>query len=523
MKDEILVGIDAGTSVLKSVAFTTWGEQIAVAAIPNSYVTLDNGGVEQDMARTWHDAVATLVQLGEKVPGLGKRVVAIAVTGQGDGTWMIDKNGEPVAPAFLWLDARAASIAEEFVASDAYESHYQRTGTGLNACQMNTHLVWLTRHRPELLKRATTAFHCKDWLYFKLTGVRATDPSEANFTFGDYRTRQYTPHVLDALGAGDAKRLLPDIVEGTQTAAALTTEAAQQTGLTAGTPIVLGYVDVVCTGVGGGLYDPAGKVGCTIVGSTGMHMRVAPTADHVRLNAEKSGYTMAFPVPGMYAQIQSNMASTLNIDWLLDVGLDVLMSQGIEKQKSDLLRGLDEQILAQTPARIMYHPYISLAGERGPFFDPAARAMFTGLEMGVSYAGLMRGVFEGLCFAARDCYSAMGDIPSEVRITGGAARSKAMRLLLASTLNAKVRVASREEAGAAGAAMMAALQQKIYPSMDSCTAAWVEPLLSAPTEPDPALVKTYTSAFDVYRATRQNMRATWRGMAAMRQEARHGN
>ena len=108
MKDGVLIGIDAGTSVIKSVAFTTSGEQIAIAAISNVYETLSYGGVEQDMARTWRDTAQTLKQLSEKIPNLASRLVAISVTGQGDGMWLIDEDGEPVAPAWLWLDARAA-------------------------------------------------------------------------------------------------------------------------------------------------------------------------------------------------------------------------------------------------------------------------------------------------------------------------------------------------------------------------------------------------------------------------------
>src|SRR5690349_19125051 len=103
MSDDVIIGIDAGTSVIKSVAFSTAGDQLAVAAISNGYKTLKNGGVEQDMARTWKDAAQTLRDLAEKVDNLNNRVVAIAVTGQGDGMWLIDKDGEPAAPAWLWL------------------------------------------------------------------------------------------------------------------------------------------------------------------------------------------------------------------------------------------------------------------------------------------------------------------------------------------------------------------------------------------------------------------------------------
>jgi erythritol kinase (D-erythritol 1-phosphate-forming) len=511
MTDGILIGIDAGTSVIKSVAFSLDGAQIASAALPNSYVNLENGGVEQEMPRTWVDTAATLRMLAEKVPSLRDRTVALAVTGQGDGTWLMDKHGGPVGRAWLWLDSRAASIAEEFMAHPDYTKHYKRTGTGINACQQSTHLVWMKRHTPELLAKATSAHHCKDWLYYHLTGERVTDPSEANYTFGRYADRKYQPDVLDALLAPELKTLLPRTVDGTQETAPLSSAAAAQTGLKTGLPVSLGYLDVICCGVGGGLFDPQGKAGCTIVGSTGMHMRMRRNAD-VRLNDEMSGYTMCFPAPDTVAQMQSNMASTLNIDWLLDLALGILKDQGVVRERTDLLAGLDDRILAEKPGRLLYHPYISQAGERGPFLEPAARATFTGLEQGVGFSGLMRGVFEGLCHAARDCYESMGGAPEEVRITGGAARSKALHIMLASALNARIRTVSREEAGAAGAVMMAAVQQKLYPDMASAAAAWVDPMLGPVTSPDSGLVSMFNQTFPIYKQARQSLRPVWRAM-----------
>jgi erythritol kinase len=514
MTDGVLIGIDAGTSVIKSVAFTPGGEQLAMAALPNAYTNLPNGGVEQDMRRTWDDTAKTLRMLGDMVENLGRRVIAVAVTGQGDGTWLIDKDGKPVCPAWLWLDSRAADIAEEFMASPEYPAHYARTGTGINACQQSTHLVWMKRHTPEVISRAASAHHCKDWLYYKLTGERVTDPSEANFTFGNYETRTYAPEVLDVLGAGELKRLLPPIVDGTLTDHALSPEAATQTGLPSGTPIALGYLDVMCTGLGGGLFDRDGRVGCSIQGSTGMHMRLQPEARSVKLNADRSGYTMAFPVPGTVAQMQSNMAATLNIDWLLDLAAEICNNQGLARSRKDMLNGLDDVVLNAAPGRLLFHPYISQAGERGPFLEPSARAGFIGLEGEMGYGDLMRGIFEGLCHAARDCYSVMGPIPSEIRLTGGAARSRALRLLLASALKADVRTASREESGAAGAAMMAAVAQKLYPDMNACASAWVEPLLGEATRPDASIAGQFDRTFPLYVEARKALSPVWRALRA---------
>jgi erythritol kinase len=270
---------------------------------------------------------------------------------------------------------------------------------------------------------------------------------------------------------------------------------------------------VICCGVGGGLYDEHGKAGCTIVGSTGMHMRMR-RADDVKLNAERSGYTMCFPAPATVAQMQSNMASTLNIDWLLDLALSILKEQGVSRERKDLLKGLDDKILAEPAGRVMFHPYISQAGERGPFLEPTARATFTGLQQGMGFNALMRGVFEGLCLAARDCYQAMGGAPEEVRVTGGAARSGALKVMLASALGARVRTVAREEAGAAGAVMMAAIQQKIFPSMAAATSAWVDPILGPSIEPDAGLAGIFNRNYPLYRDMRDKLRPAWRGMAS---------
>ena len=255
-----------------------------------------------------------------------------------------------------------------------------------------------------------------------------------------------------------------------------------------------------------------------------MHMRVAPTAADVRLNAEMSGYTMAFPVPGMYAQMQSNMASTLNIDWLLDMAREILEGRrsGANPRRSAERPGRTDHGAARRRACCII-PIFRHAGERGPFLEPAARAMFTGLEIGQGFADLMRGVFEGLCFASRDCYAAMGDIPEEVRVTGGAARSKALRLMLASTLKARRAHVSREEAGAAGAAMMAAVQQKVYPDMAACAAQWVDPLLGDSTAPDAGLAAIYDKGFHTLQRNPRNNATCLAAMMANRKEARHAS
>ncbi|SFC40528.1 FGGY-family carbohydrate kinase [Tropicimonas isoalkanivorans] len=512
---DIIVGIDAGTSVLKAVAFDLSGQQLAISAVRNAYQSGGDGAVTQSLTRTWDDCATAIRGLHDRIDGLAGRVAALAVTGQGDGTWLVGQGNAPVADAWLWLDARAAPTVRRLAAKPTDRARFEVTGTGLNTCQQGSQLAHMDRVHPELLEGAEAALHCKDWLFLNLTGVRATDPSEASFTFGDFRTRAYSDTAIESLGLQHRRGLLPEIVDGSLTTFPLTEAAADQTGLLAGTPVSLGYVDMVMTALGAGVHTGDAGAACSTVGSTGVHMRAVPS-EGVHLNAEGTGYVICLPVPGLVTQVQTNMAATLNVDWALSVAADLIGETGETPTHADLVARINGWMDRSRPGRIIYHPYISEAGERGPFVEADARAGFVGLNAGHRFPDLLRAVVEGLGMAARDCYAAMGDMPTELRLTGGAARSSALRQVLAAALDTPVRVSSREEAGAAGCAMMAAVAIGAYGSMDDCIAEWTTPLLGEPEAPDDDLVRVYDDLFTSYRDARIALRPVWNGMAEAR-------
>ena len=520
MKD-LLIGIDAGTSVIKSVAFTLDGKQIAECSTPNVYESLGNGGVEQDLDLTWSKTIETLSALVAKLPDLPQRCVAIAVTGQGDGTWLINNDGKPVGGGLLWLDARAGDLTDKWRATEQDSQRFEITGTGFAACQQSAQLKWLKQDAPDRIHASATAFHCKDWLYYQLTGQRVTDTSEGCFTFGNFRDREYSDELLEMLDLNDCKHLLPPMLNGMNEYHPLNKDAARASGLLSGTPVVLGFLDVVCTGLGAGLYDKSNTMGCTIVGSTGIHMRLVHSADDVALNEHKTGFTMAMPMDNVYAQVQSNMSCTLNIDWLLDVATEILNSQGLQKSRSELLGSIDHWIdTSKGCGDLIYQPYISDAGERGPFINASARASLIGLNSKHRFGDMMAAVVEGLALAARDCYGAMNGPsgpPQEIRLTGGAARSAALRHVFANTLGAKLRTCAREEAGAAGAAMMAAVSIGHYETMHDCVNAWVNPYLSDLEDFDPEVKETMDKVFETYQSSRQALSNVWTAQARLRQ------
>ncbi len=508
---DLIIGLDAGTSMIKAVAFGVDGDEVVAASRTNSHAATPDGGATMDMARVWADCATVLRDLVVRIDPLRDRIAAMGVTGQGDGTVLLDRAGAPVCDAMLWLDRRAAGWVSGFIGSAPDRARFQATGTGLTACQQGAQLNWMRKAMPDALDRAATACHCKDWLYWQLTGVRATDPCEASFSFGNFRTRNYDDTVIAALGLADLRPLMPPILDGAAETRPLTPAAAQATGLPVGLPVALGYLDAACTALGAGVHEGGQGFGCTIVGSTGVHLK-GLAADEVALDAAPGGYVLVLPIPGRVAQMQTNMSGTLNLDWVLGLGRDLVADCGYPPP--DLLARLEGWLAEGSRLPPIFHPYVSPAGERGPFVDPNARAGFLGLDTGHGYADLVRAVVEGLSLAARDCYAAMGGVPPEVRLTGGAARSDGVRRIMAEALGVPLRQVLRQEAGAAGAAMIAAVSTGVWRDMETCIDQWVSPHLGPAETPDPVAVAVRTARFETYRGARESMPPTWAALAA---------
>lgn len=515
-REDVFIGLDSGTSVVKAIAFDSRGRQIAVAATANRTTAADLGGVEQDMDDVWRSAAQVIAALGERVPDLALRAVALAVTAQGDGTWLIDGRGEPVGHAWLWLDGRAGDIVDTLRRDGTVEAVFRTTGTVLSPSLQSAQLLAMRRHAPERLSGAAHALHCKDWLYYKLSGEIGTDPCEGVNTFGNVLTRHYDDAVIERLGLRGERRLLPEIVDGTVHCGRLTPDAARATALPAGLPVVLAPVDYLATAIGAGVLGPGFDIGCSVLGSAGMHLMLLadPTT---ATRGPPCGYTVLFPRESTWLRMVSNMATSLNVDWLVGLAADMTERiTGTTVDRRRVLALLDEGAATVEPGGALYHPYISEAGERGPFVEPKARAQFHGLSTRTTFDDLMRAVLEGIVFAARDCYAAMPVRPRELRLAGGAARSAIVRQAMAAAMRARVRRSRHDEAGALGAIVVAAVGLGAFATIDEACAAWVDPHLGEAQDAESTLADRYEDLFSAYRIGHEDSRRIWSSLHEIR-------
>ncbi|OKJ41491.1 FGGY-family carbohydrate kinase [Streptomyces sp. CB01580] len=448
------IGIDVGTSVVKAAAFGPDGRTLAVESRPVG-LTIRDGFVEQDM-----DEVYRAVR--EVLAALGSDGVAFAgLTGQGDGVWLVDAAGRPVRTAISWMDGRAHELVDAWQESGVFTAVYRRTGSAMFPGCPGPVLAWLDRHDPASLDAATTALYCKDMVFQRLTGVRATDVSDASMPFLNPMTRTYSSDVVAALGLGHRAALLAPVSDPVATAE-----------LPSGVRISNGPYDLPACALGAGVTRPGD--GLLIVGTC---LAALVATKRLDLDGEPAGLHISTDRPGHWLRAMPAMVGTAALDW-------VLATTGVRHTDVD-------RLLTATPpgangVRVL--PYFAPSGERAPFVEPRLRAELVGVCLETTPADLVRAVCEGIGFAARHCLDAAG-LTGTLALCGGGTRSPAWTRLFADVLGRPVRIVEGE-VGARGAVLAAA--RRFGAELD--TAAWTAP--AEVVEPDPARAAFYAKAYE---------------------------
>ncbi len=508
-----LLGVDVGTSVIKCTLFDGNGKERAVAAREATLLRPQPGWVELEMEAVWQAVCATL---GEAVQaardqGLGGRIAAIGVTAQGDGTWLVDANGQPLRNAITWLDARTGDTVAAAHAAGLSDRLFAITGTALNTANQALHLRWLQEHEPRLLERAAAALRAKDWVFLRLTGLLGSDATDASHTYfanaaADPAERGFAPAVLELLGIGAQRHLLPPTPEPHANQAPLRAEVAHAVGLPAGLPVTAGPFDVCAASIGAGALRHGDA--CTVLGTAGIH---AIVIDAPAPEPQGIGYTIAYGPPGLLLRLLPTMTGTLNLEWFTREFFAHERAQA----------GADFWTQAETLAGrvplgcdgVLYHPYIDAAGERSPFVRPDARAQFTGLSAHHTRAVLLRAVYEGVLLSALDCYGQIGPLRA-LTLTGGGARSPFWAQMFADGLGCPVQTVQGSESGARGAAIAAGIAVGLFASYAEGVAALVHP--GRTYEPDRDNTQRYAELLALYRRTHVAMRPLWEERAAWR-------
>ncbi|MET0862871.1 MAG: FGGY-family carbohydrate kinase [Nakamurella sp.] len=515
--DGYIVGIDAGTSVVKAAIFDLHGNEMSRGARnvpitnPEPHLAIEN------MDEVWVAATGAISEalVGSSIKA--DQILAISATGQGDGSWLIDKDGKPAGPAILWTDGRAGDIIDKWYTDGTVTKQFDITGAGPYAGTTSAVLKWRQEHQPEILAEGNTNLWCKDWVEYKLTGDASTDPSDASLAGIDVRKRAWSDDVLDIFGFNDATRaVLPKLRNPTEQCGSITAYAAGVTGLLEGTPVFKGQMDITASSLGVGVSRPGDCM--AVVGTAGI---VTVATDDLSGGFPPADVGWVIPHgPDTWIRALGMNNCTPNLDWYLrEFGEPFRSEAAAQPNNPGLFDYLDARI-KETPVGslgVIFHGYLAPGGERAPFVKPSARGSFNGITGGHNRWHLLRAVYEGVAYGIRDCLDSIPGQVDTVRMAGGGANSAVWAQIFADVLGRRIIIPAGTEFGAKGAAIVAGVGVGAYESYGAGADATVN--IVREYEPNLKNTDIYNDFFEVYRDLRISTLSSWDKLQAATRKA----
>ncbi len=488
------LGIDVSTTGAKALLIDQKG---VVAASATTALTLQTPRPlwsEQDPREWWKGTAASVREALAAAGARGDDVAAVGLTGQMHGLVLLDAKREVLRPAILWNDQRTGAECAEIEKLVGRKELVREVGnvalTGFTAPK----ILWVRNHEPEVFAKARLVLLPKDYIRLRLTGEAAMDKADGSGTIlFELAARRWSKLVLQKLDI--PAEWLPPTFEGPETTGTVTGEAAAETGLREGTPVMAGGGDQAAGAVGAGAVRP-GVVSLTL-GTSGV---VFATTDAPLVEPEGRLHAFCHAVPGRWHFMGVTLSAAGSLQWYHDA---------LTPRESFADVVAEAERAPAGSEGLLFLPYLS--GERTPYPDPLARGGFVGLTLRHTRAHLTRAVLEGVAFSMKDCFSllqgaGLGAV-TEVRIAGGGAKSPLWRKIVASALGLPMVTVNSTEGAAYGAALLGGVGAGAWPTVEAACDATIA--VTGRDEPVADWVGAYDALYPRYRELYAALKPTY--------------
>lgn len=488
------LGIDVGTGGTRALVIDEGGRLIASATEEHlPFASPQIGWAEQDPGDWWRACGAAVRKALAQGNLRGDQIVCVGLSGQMHGAVLLDEQANVIRPALIWCDVRTEKQSQELTAQIGRQRLIQLTSNPALANFTLTKCLWVRENEPENWHKVRSLLLPKDYVRFQLTGERATDVADASGTLLlDVAHRRWSKEMLGLVQMDES--LLPKLYESAEICGRISTAGAAATGLKVGTPVVAGAGDQAAGSIGMGVVSP-GTVSATI-GTSGV---VLAATDGPALDPRGRLHTFCHGVPGRWIVMGVTQAAGLSLRWFRDQ-FGIRTDGQVESYEALMIEA------AKAPSGcdgLLWAPY--LMGERTPHLDPKARGALVGLAASHARAHVVRSILEGVAFSLRDTFTIFKEIGvpvKTIRLGGGGARSALWRQIQADVYGRPVETVEAEEGAAYGAAILAGVGAKAWPSVDAACEAVVR--VAKSTSPDSknslAMEKSYTFYRRIYPA-----------------------
>ena len=460
IKRTCLLGIDIGTSACKLVVFSEDGQALASRTVAYQTQYPKPGYAEQNPDDWWIAVCRGTREMLAEGNISASDIVGIGIDGQGWSAIAMDSEGNVLAPDPIWLDTRAESICEEFNERIGKEAIFALSGNPLKAQYVTAKILWLERHMPQAYAKTKWIMQSNGFIAYRLTGDVSMDISQAyGLHCFDMKNGRMDDDMCRALGID--RRLIPDVVPCHAVVGSVNEQAARQTGLLTGTPVVAGGLDAACSTLGAGVtragqtQEQGGQAG-------GMSICIDQYCADSRLIL---GYHV---VPNHWLLQGGTTGGGGAMRWFEREFADYERRTALEKGGSSFafLDALAETVAAGSEG-VVFLPY--LAGERSPIWDNDAQGVFFGLDYSKTRAQMVRALMEGVAYSLRhnlEVAESVGARVETLRATGGSANSRLWTQIKADVTGKDIEVPESDLATPLGAAILAGVGVGVYQDFD---------------------------------------------------------
>ncbi|SBW02245.1 Xylulose kinase [uncultured Eubacteriales bacterium] len=476
----LYIGIDLGTSACKLLLVDGQGAVLNTVSREYPLSFPKPGWSEQNPDDWWRACLAGVPQLLEGFDA--KEVRGLGVGGQMHGLVALGGGDEVLRPAILWNDGRTADEVEYLNGTIGRAVLSARTANIAFAGFTAPKLLWMRRHEPELFSRIEKIMLPKDYLVYRLTGVHATDYSDASgMLLLDVAHKRWSAEMLALCGVTEAQ--MPRLCESSAPVGTLREEVAAAFGLSRSVVVCAGAGDNAAAAVGTGT---VGDGRCNI--SLGTSGTIFISSDRFGVDATNGLHAFAHADGGWHLMGCMLSAASCNKWWQDDI-------LGATDYQSEQSRIAPDKLGRN---HVYFLPY--LMGERSPINDTNARGAFIGMTMDTTRADMTQAMLEGVAFAIRDSFEVakgLGIAIPRSNICGGGSKSPLWRTIVANVLGIPLDIVATEQGPGYGAAMLAMVACGAYPSVHAASDALVQ--VKDTVAPDPALTALYDTRYAQFR------------------------
>jgi xylulokinase len=468
--------------------------------------------VEQDPDELWQAVAQTTREVIADAAGAGinpGEILGVGISAQMFNLLPVDEACRPLTPLMSWLDMRSIAQADRVLSGDIPDFLFQHTGNIPTAKDIIPKVLWLKEARPDLWRRTYKLLDCKEYILYQLTGKIAIDYHGASVYFlFDPHTKTWSQPACDRLGIPLEK--LPDAHPCTQVIGQVTPQAAQQTGLLAGTHVVICAGDVGVAQTGSGANADGAAHLCV-----GTATWIGLSVSHFRNDPQKPFWALNHIDPQKWVIAGEMETGGGALMWLRDTlfQLEAEKARGAGKSTYGVLGEMAATVEPGSD-HLLFTPWLS--GERAPVLDHYARGGWLGLSLSHTKAHFIRSLMEGVAYHLRWIIEALerNQLPvGALNAIGGGSTSPVWTQIISDITGRELRVVKNAlEAGATGAALTVAVGLGVYPDVES-----IDRLIeiSHIIQPDHRNQRRYDQLYQAYRDIYDALSPIYRRMYAI--------